>query len=644
MIKNLTFCFLVFYSIMDVSFIVMPFGSIERPALGVSLLKSALSKFGFASTIHYFNLKFTKITGSESYRKISEYEYADSLIGELVFTPFVSDYKIWSEAHIAEILQDILQVHELTSEQINELAGLLHSFQLHIPTFLDDCVKLILTDNPKIIGFTSTFHQTCSSLALAKLLKQQTNAPIIFGGANCEGQMGSAILANFDFIDYVCSGEGDIAFPAFVRNFIDNSSPVEKINGIISRHSDELRVHMTSPVMEMNSLPYPNFEDFFAELDKDMNIKKSEPILSVETSRGCWWGEKFQCTFCGLNGSTMKYRSKSTIRAVEEIEFLSKQYKIQTFQVVDNILDLKYFEEFFPMLFEKVPGLNLFYEAKSNLSKKQLQILKRAGVSAIQPGIESFSTPILKLMKKGVTAIQNIQTLKWCTELGIFPFWNLLWGFAGEPEEEYVKMSTLIEKLVHLYPPTWFGTIILDRFSPYFVNPLKYGIINVKPIPSYRHVYSSLADKELSKIAYHFDFDYLDRRDPRSYTKELRSKLNYWKTLWNTDGNNDNNNNKIPSLTFSRLFGEIIIIKDTRPCSTTEFHTLVDEAALIHETCESLHSFTSIAEKVRSLHPSIDDARIRKLLSEMIDDKIIIQENEAYLSLALPHSPSEKSC
>ncbi|HKG06437.1 MAG TPA: RiPP maturation radical SAM C-methyltransferase, partial [Pedobacter sp.] len=526
----------------------------------------------------------------------------------------------------------------------NELAGLLHSFQLHIPTFLDDCVKLILTDNPKIIGFTSTFHQTCSSLALAKLLKQQTNAPIIFGGANCEGQMGSAILANFDFIDYVCSGEGDIAFPAFVRNFIDNSSPVEKINGIISRHSDELRVHMTSPVMEMNSLPYPNFEDFFAELDKDMNIKKSEPILSVETSRGCWWGEKFQCTFCGLNGSTMKYRSKSTIRAVEEIEFLSKQYKIQTFQVVDNILDLKYFEEFFPMLFEKVPGLNLFYEAKSNLSKKQLQILKRAGVSAIQPGIESFSTPILKLMKKGVTAIQNIQTLKWCTELGIFPFWNLLWGFAGEPEEEYVKMSTLIEKLVHLYPPTWFGTIILDRFSPYFVNPLKYGIINVKPIPSYRHVYSSLADKELSKIAYHFDFDYLDRRDPRSYTKELRSKLNYWKTLWNTDGNNDNNNNKIPSLTFSRLFGEIIIIKDTRPCSTTEFHTLVDEAALIHETCESLHSFTSIAEKVRSLHPSIDDARIRKLLSEMIDDKIIIQENEAYLSLALPHSPSEKSC
>jgi radical SAM superfamily enzyme YgiQ (UPF0313 family) len=74
--------------------------------------------------------------------------------------------------------------------------------------------------------------------------------------------------------------------------------------------------------MEMNSLPYPDFDDFFDELKNQIEVKRTEPILSVETSRGCWWGEKFQCKFCGLNGSTMKYRSKSAIRAVEEIDFL----------------------------------------------------------------------------------------------------------------------------------------------------------------------------------------------------------------------------------------------------------------------------------------------------------------------------------
>jgi hypothetical protein len=31
-------------------------------------------------------------------------------------------------------------------------------------------------------------------------------------------------------------------------------------------------------------------------------------------------------------------------------------------------------------------------------------------------------------MRKGVTALQNIQLLKWCTELGVRPYWNVLWG------------------------------------------------------------------------------------------------------------------------------------------------------------------------------------------------------------------------
>src|SRR5215213_598814 len=629
---------------MRVCFVVMPFASIHRPAIGVSLLKAALSKMGVYSNVYYFNLKFAELMGVEFNDLIAENE-RQPLVGEMIFAK--SAFNKEESSLIGKQIERILKLdrpHD-TARPSPRIIQELIKVEGYTDSFIDDCSSEILSQKPDLVGFSSTFNQNCSSIALARAIKQKaSDIPIVFGGANCEGEMGMVLLKSVPSVDFVCSGEGDISFIEFIESFLIDKNFKKKIQGILTLQSSVFDVALTNPVMDMDSLPIPDFDDYFDSIRKSPIRDDISNHLIMETSRGCWWGEKFQCTFCGLNGSTMKYRSKSTIRAVEEIEFLSKQYKIQTFQVVDNILDLKYFEEFFPMLFEKVPGLNLFYEAKSNLSKKQLQILKRAGVSAIQPGIESFSTPIVKLMKKGVTAIQNIQTLKWCTELGIFPFWNLLWGFAGEPEEEYVKMSTLIEKLVHLYPPTWFGTIILDRFSPYFVNPLKYGIINVKPIPSYRHVYSSLADKELSKIAYHFDFDYLDRRDPRSYTKELRSKLNYWKTLWNTDGNNDNNNNKIPSLTFSRLFGEIIIIKDTRPCSTTEFHTLVDEAALIHETCESLHSFTSIAEKVRSLHPSIDDARIRKLLSEMIDDKIIIQENEAYLSLALPHSPSEKSC
>ena len=36
------------------------------------------------------------------------------------------------------------------------------------------------------------------------------------------------------------------------------------------------------------------------------------PTVLIETSRGCWWGDRDRhFMFCGLNGATMAYRSKS---------------------------------------------------------------------------------------------------------------------------------------------------------------------------------------------------------------------------------------------------------------------------------------------------------------------------------------------
>ena len=53
-------------------------------------------------------------------------------------------------------------------------------------------------------------------------------------------------------------------------------------------------------------------------------------------------------------------------------------------------------------------------------------------------------------MKKGVTALQNIQVLKWCRELGIIPSWNIIWGFPGEPQDAYDEMVKVVSLLVHL--------------------------------------------------------------------------------------------------------------------------------------------------------------------------------------------------
>ncbi len=83
-----------------------------------------------------------------------------------------------------------------------------------------------------------------------------------------------------------------------------------------------------------------------------------EAGLFFETSRGCWWGERNHCTFCGLNGTSMAYRSKSAERAIAELERMVGEHPGCDVQVADNILDIGYFKDFLPMLAERRLGVD----------------------------------------------------------------------------------------------------------------------------------------------------------------------------------------------------------------------------------------------------------------------------------------------
>ena len=82
-------------------------------------------------------------------------------------------------------------------------------------------------------------------------------------------------------------------------------------------------------------------------------------------------------------------------------------------------------------------------------------------------------------MGKGVTALQNIQLLKWCKELGITVSWNIIWGFPGEPAGEYARMAALVPHLTHLEPPEYAGPISLERFSPNYDFADRLGFVHV---------------------------------------------------------------------------------------------------------------------------------------------------------------------
>src|SRR4029079_11456522 len=106
----------------------------------------------------------------------------------------------------------------------------------------------------------------------------------------------------------------------------------------------------TAPmVQDLDALPYPDCDDFFEQLaktDLGVPVEQLKPRLMFETSRGCWWGEKSHCTFCGLNGATMSFRAKSEARALAELSYLHERFPECGVSVTDNILDMKYFRRF----------------------------------------------------------------------------------------------------------------------------------------------------------------------------------------------------------------------------------------------------------------------------------------------------------
>ncbi len=605
---------------MDVVFAVVPFADLKRPSIGISTILAEAKRAGFLACIEYVNLQLAAWIGADLYQWITEMgdqllldanKPSISLVGDWFFAGVLFPGELPSDE---EYLARFVAPDPRGRERID---ALVEARRLYAARFVEYAVQEILKHRPRLVGFTSMFHQTCCCLAVAKALKQTADPPaVIFGGANCEGEMGLQLIRSFPWIDYICTGEGDHAVPAFLARFIRHNDP-EPPQGILRQgFADELSV--PRPVERMDDLPVPDFHDYFDALSAS-GIAGVNPILTVQTARGCWWGEKHHCTFCGLNGEGMAYRSKSPERAVSELLELSETYGLRRVDFVDNILDTRYIRTLFPELIRRDRGLDLFYEIKANMRFEQLKIMRAAGVTAVQPGIESLSNRVLEIMRKGCTGLQNIQLLRWCDELGIAPAWNILYGFPDEPVAEYERVAELMPLLVHLPPPAFCVRVRMDRFGPLYSQAAEFGLENVRPMAAYSYVYT-LPESALRNMAYFFEYDYRDGRRPGDYAAAVVRRAEEWAAIFATK----------PARLDAYEVGNMLVIADTRPCATRPRHIFTGLAARVYHECDTAAKVPSLARRL--LAPEED---IRNAIRRFLDEKLMVEMDGQFASLAV---------
>ncbi|MCP4656013.1 MAG: RiPP maturation radical SAM protein 1 [bacterium] len=625
---------------MRVALIVMPFAAPDRPSLAVGLLDACLERAGIRCDAKYFNVTFWRMLGTETYDVLAKDSALIAWPGEWVFSQLFYGQRCsdW-ESYQREVL-------------CHPVWGVGRHLHQHVRDALEPAavfLRVVFESNDwsryDLVGFTSTFEQTMPSLCLARLIRERHPQVLLAaGGANFEAEMGRPYMEHFEFLDFVSTGEADDSLPQLCCRLRDlregRTDELVVPPGFLYREGSEIRStpRTARSFVALDDLPTPNYDTYFqvAQTGANGSAAAVDPVvhwLPIEASRGCWWGEKSHCTFCGLNGEGMGYRKKSWQRVVAESEELYSRYGDLALQFSDNILATEYFRDLLPFWAERRDRKGKFFEIKSNLRREQVRLLKEAGVTHVQAGVESLADKTLRLMRKGVTAAQNVALIRWCVEVGIEPAWNIIYGFPREDMSDYDRILALLRRLTHLPPPEGISSIRMDRFSPNHARWREEGFTAIEPMPAYRHIFP-FPEEEIRRLAYYFSY-----KHPRfAAVLEAGAELVEFGRIWR----DKSARRERGELAVKPHRQEGFVLTDTRFNFTPSSRRLSDEELALLLACDApIASRDRVLRRAGSTLAAGDRARaavrsgLEVALAELIDRSVIAELGPRLVTLAL---------
>jgi magnesium-protoporphyrin IX monomethyl ester (oxidative) cyclase len=617
----------------DVLFAYMPYHRLTHPALGASILKTCLQEAGVSTRIAYLGLDFATRIGTTLYNALLNSRtpllQAEWTFAQAAFGP---------DFH-AERRRDVGRPYPWTTRDIRKAA-------VEAELWINDVVESICENPPKILICSSMFQQNLASLAVLRGVKERCSDVVtIMGGPNTEGILGIGLLRRAGWLDYVCAGEGEVTLPALCMGILSQSQPSQLPVGVIgqqdlSRYAGLVDSKVPRPsVSDMNQSPAPCFDDFFEAIAKSpVGI---EPGLLLESSRGCWWGQRSHCTFCGLNGDGMAYRYRDPQAMASIVRSTTSRYNTKKIEFVDNIIAKSYFEEFLPLLENE--DLTLFYETKADFNESEVQRFYTSGVRFIQPGIESLSDPVLKLMRKGTSAALNLECLRLCREYGINPAWSILSGFPREEAEWYEETLVLLPKLFHLRPPNGFIPIRYDRFSPYHDHPERWDL-ELEPFEAYRHLYPPYEGQH-DDVAYFFKRRGRDELEDDGLSiwskthRECREIVGVWKKFWA-----DRVEAKLEQPQLLLVYNEGWMIRDDRNPNEPMKETYVSGAMnCLLRHCRERRSKSLLQRVIKKDGPICLEGELQLLLDEAMEQGWIVRISGQWISLVQKYNHQQLS-
>jgi anaerobic magnesium-protoporphyrin IX monomethyl ester cyclase len=271
-------------------------------------------------------------------------------------------------------------------------------------------------------------------------------------------------------VDFAVYGEGEITFSELIFH-LKGERGLEHVNGLMFRDNFG-KIVINKPreqIRDLDILPMPAYDLFPME---------RYPLHRIVSSRGC----PYSCSFCNSTSIwSMRWRKRSPVHIVEEIEYLIKIYGKKIFIFGDNTFnaDAKRLEEFCDLLIAKNTCILWSASIRADIITRNLaNKMKASGCYNVAVGIESANNFVLQAMNKKTTIEEITKGITVLKKAGI----EVLGQFViGSPGDTFKTINESIE---------YAKNSELDFVNFYTVLPFK-GTPQWKYIQNFGHFFST---------------------------------------------------------------------------------------------------------------------------------------------------------
>lgn len=610
----------------------MPWTALGEPSLGLGVLRAALDGQGIPCRVRHLNLFLLRYLRASTYLAFANTYALNDFIFSGVLEPEVTARQ---RRHMRSRVEEMLTLGLLDADRFGGCDGvcaeLLRLRRDVIPAWLAEEAELIANSSATLVGFTCMFDQTVASLALARLVKDAAPDKLIaFGGYALRQPTGQAIMRSFPWVDAVCVGEGEPVIGPLARASA-GELPLGQVPGILMRHQGAVRMTLPAPPLQMDQSPTPNFDDYFgdlSELRERHKVDIANDTLPFETARGCWWGQVKHCVFCGIADDDLTYRARSAGNVLTALSSLCERYGIRSFRFSDYILPHQFHKTLLPALADQGAPFRLACEMKANSSREHFRGMAAAGFAEVQPGVESFSSDVLRRMDKGVSAALNVQTLLLGRQVGIHIHYNLLYGLPDDQPQAYEEMIDALPRLFHLDAPLTRTRIQITRYAPLQAAPQRFGIPVAHYEPAYEVIFSQeyleRSGFDLDAYCYYFQHPFENSAALQRLYQRLTLLVDTWKRLQNTR----------PVQLWFELNAEGMTVFDSRRDPEGSWQLFGTETARVYEA--SAKEITTGEKIAASLGLRLTDVEAH--LAQLDQAGLIFRDGRSLIGLALPHA------